>query len=266
MIRRSLWLQPASVVSFCFSGSAACGLGQESWNQVPVVDLEVEDGEAGQPRDTVGSAPSVSQTAVEGTVASAPADAETGAECTVASAPAVAETAVECTGSEDKSVAEPAVECTDGEVKAVAEPTVECTGGEDKTVAVLAEDKAVASPAVEVTGGGAEAANAQGNAGGGVSAALGLSPALDPPRLVCEKCRFPVDPLSSGVRMSKKMPQLWMCSSCNVKMVMMCRTVGGFLEEFKGGSEEDQRRFWQLRGSLKEYKAKFFHSYISVHI
>ena len=166
MIRRSLWLQPASVVSFCFSGSAACGLGQESWNQVPVVDLEVEDGEAGQPRDTVGSAPSVSQTAVEGTVASAPADAETGAEFTVASAPAVAETAVECTGSEDKSVAEPAVDCTDGEVKAVAEPTVECTGGEDKTVAVLAEDKAVASPAVEVTGGGAEAANAQGNAGG----------------------------------------------------------------------------------------------------
>ena len=91
-------------------------------------------------------------------------------------------------------------------------------------------------------------------------------PALDPVRPVCEKCRFVVDPLQPSVRMTNKSKQLFMCGSCNSKMVMMSRVADNFVEEFNGFSDEDKVAFMQLRGGIREYKAKCFHPYISNNI
>ena len=99
-----------------------------------------------------------------------------------------------------------------------------------------------------------------------VAARAGLMPALDPVRPVCEKCRFFVDPLQPSVRMTNKSKQLFMCGSCNSKMVMMSRVAENFVEEFSGFSDEDKVAFMQLRGGIREYKAKCFHPYISNNI
>ena len=99
-----------------------------------------------------------------------------------------------------------------------------------------------------------------------VAARAGLMPALDLVRPVCEKCRFFVDPLQPSVRMTNKSKQLFMCGSCNSKMVMMSRVADNFVEESSGFSDEDKVAFMRLRGGLREYKAKCFHPYISSNI
>ena len=190
------------------------------------------------------------------------------------SAPAVAETAVDGTAvSQDEAVAETAEEGTGAVVGtgAIAGAAV----GVDEAVAAGAvvgtaasKDEAVDAGAVAGTAASKDEASAAGAVAGTaarkdeagavttVVARPGLAPALDPVRPVCEKCRFFVDPLAPSVRITKKNPQLWMCGSCNCNMVMMSRVADNFLEEFNGFSEEEKLGFMQLRGGLKEYKAK----------